>query len=257
MAVADESLNDLLGGDDNSPDTTQKRSMPQDGKSCAKRTCLRHYDQVQHQALNAMGHSGIRTCSLESLWAMMEKGHKGAVHCSNPCFKELYRQTIGLSQMCETLQVALEQLVNSKEAEAIFEKTFFAKIKAEALSLLSHVRCLNVGPRASSQGNVTYARAAQERGDPAVVEVSAKAVYVFLNKEGSLLRALLCFLGGGGSYYVASVAEKSARAWLSVRSLDEEAFKAVAMARDQPGSSASSSKMDSRDDITILTGWEV
>ena len=106
---------------------------------------------------------------------------------------------------------------------------------AEADALLPAVKILNVGPRSNSDSASASSVAHYATGPaaPSELEVTgaARKNYNFLNKNDSKLRALLLFLSAGGLWYNAAVFEKSLRAWVAAKAVNEDVFVQVAVAR--------------------------
>ena len=201
------SLGSLLSGDSNDPSTPKPRRglSSMSSEPVAKRVCLRHYDLIQHQCLNSMGRSGVQDCSLEHLWGAMMAGHKGAEHCSNLCFSEPYRHNVGLSQLCDTVAVAITQFRDSPEATAIFKGDILEAARQEGAELLPHLQVLDCGrrspqARASGASVAYYALQPTPAAGDVAIRDAAKALYAWLTKPKSVLRAMLAFLSGGGAY---------------------------------------------------------
>ena len=204
------------------------------GQPRAKRICLRHYDQIPHQVLNTMGASGVEHVPLSKLWATMVAGNAVATHLSNLCFEDDERKNIGMSQVMEVLDKALERY-KTPEARAVINEGLYASALSELNDLHPSVKILNCGQRNSRSSNVVssvthYAVSANDHGVGAI-ENAARVVYAWLNKSDSKLRAVLLFLSGGGLWYNASVFDKSMRAWCNGKAITEAQFLTVARAR--------------------------
>ena len=66
---------------------------------------------------------------------------------------------------------------------------------------------------ADTTGRIAYGLSTEHK-EQAPVQAAAKALYVWLELDNSELRSVLAFLSAGGLFYVASVHEKSHRAYL-------------------------------------------
>jgi len=222
------------------------------GQPSAKRACLRHYDQIPHQVFNTMGASGVERVPLAKLWATMKGGNNVAMHLSNLCFEDVERQNIGMSQVMEVLDKALDRF-KQPEARAVINQTLYTDALKELEALQPSVNILNCGPRSGRKSSdvasaVTHYVGATSDHNPEDVIAAAKKVFALLNEPNSKLRALLLFLSGGGLWYSSSVFEKSMRAWCSGKGLTEEEFIKVARARTFVPPSD-----DARDSMAVLT----
>ena len=211
------SLASLLGGKRDSGCGGQSGPMTGQAEPMKKRTCLRQYDLLPAQVLNTMGQSGIESVRLEKLWDVMASGNRACVAFSNLSMKEKERQNVGLSQACEAMLVAIARFRDSPESEMVVKPDLLSKANTEADLLLPHLKVLNMGKHSSGSSNsiksVAYLPSSAAI-DVEKVKESAAFLYDWLQKA-SVLRSLLAYLSGAGSYYVAQCHEKSLRAYVA------------------------------------------
>ena len=202
-----------------------------------KRVCLRHYDLVPAQMLNAMGASGIEKAPMKTLWETMLKGNKATAYFSEYCSEDADRQAIALSRFCEVMVAAIRRLQDPLSNKVIQEKVY-AEASKEASELLPYLLKLNRGRSGGSAPStirgLAYASSGADAVDPTEVRLAAEHVYDWLKKDKSMLRSIVAFLSGSGLYYVAQCHEKSSRAFLECYGLSKDQF--VAMAAVAPAS---------------------
>jgi hypothetical protein len=142
----------------------------------------------------------------------------------------LWRVGVGASQTAESLLAAIAELRRPIMKQLII-KVAYEKALAAAAALEPHLKILNAGkgsetgpPERAGFGSLRSAAAAAPeaaRPSQSQVETAAAALYDFLVAEQNPLRAVLALLSGGGSFYAAAVAEKTARAAREARAGDE------------------------------------
>ena len=225
----------LLNNEERPETPSGSTSARGDGAPPAKRTCLRHYDQVSKQVFNAMGSSGVETYPLKKLYDFMKAGNKGVKHFSNLCYDEPKRQRIGMSQTCEVLEATLERFIGG-ELHLILKEDIFKRARAEATALLPYIKTLNTGPlpdasSRSASSVAFYGNNQRTRPIPnaAVTQEAAGKLFDFLSDERSILRGLLKVLSSGGIWYNAAVWEKAMRAWRQEMGITRTGFQTLAV----------------------------
>ena len=220
----------LLANSEGSEGPSGSTSGRDGGPPAAKRTCLRHYDQVSKQVLNAMGASGVETAPLKKLYEVMASGNKGVKCFSNLCYEDPKRQRIGVSQTCEVLEAAIERLLTD-DLKHVLKDNVYELAVAEAKELLPHVKTLNTGPlpdaqSASASSIAFYGSNKRSRPIPAPADSKAAAgkLYEFLINTKSMLRAVLQVLSSGGLWYNGATWDKAMRAWLQVKGVSKTDF---------------------------------
>ena len=183
-----------------------------------KRTKLKPYDLLPGQVLNPMGVSGVETIPLNKLANVQKKGNKAAPHFSELCDLDPNRKAIAMSRISEVnLKTALKlqlpvyrnninaTLYNAAMAEFKVLKPTFDMLMGKDIS----------GPDADDTvSSVIYASAGEYK-DPAAVDEAAAKLHAWLQQKQSKWRSLVSLLSGGGIFYVASVHEKSHRAYIA------------------------------------------
>jgi hypothetical protein len=210
---------------------TTKR--PSEGDLSEKRKLLRRYDHLAAQALNPFGVSELEKATLSQLWELIRNGNKTTRYFAEWADESPYRKGIAVSRLAEVLQTAIQVLKDGKFAQ-LLNKEVLDKATKEAADLSPHLTVLNGGKSSQTAQKVTMstlglrnvpARAQEE------VEISAKVLYEWLQKDQSTLRGLLSFLAQGGVFYAASVAEKGARSYVKCAKETKEDFISAAVAR--------------------------
>ena len=233
--------NDSAGGAglfDGSP--SPKRGAPAGGDG-ERRTKLRRYATVAAQALNPYGVSSVEHASCADLWGVCTEGHKAAHFLTELAATDAtggdMRAGIGISKTAQVLVAAIETLKLDVNKKWIAEEPY-AKAIAEADELLPHLNVLNCGTSGigerRSKGFASMGGGRNDRApasDAAATGAAAAALHKWLAKDRTPLRGMLGLLSGGGVFYAAAVAEKTARAWLHCKPASEEQAVRAAQAR--------------------------
>jgi hypothetical protein len=191
-----------------------------------RRTKLRRWDHVAAQALNPQGVSDIDKAGLMVLWSAVSKGNKAVAFFTNPAATQEtggeYRVGVGISQTAQALLAAIGELRKPLYAQLLRDEPLKKALKV-ADALEPQLKILDAG-KGSETGGAERAGFAALRGaaggapGPAPtqpqVDAAATALYQFLVAERNDLRGVLSLMSGGGSFYNAAVAEKTARAWV-------------------------------------------
>jgi hypothetical protein len=199
-----------------------------------KRNMIKNVDHAANQCLEPFGVSVIDDVDLGDLWKVVSKGSKWAHYHSNlgatdtncPPSGGAYRVGIGISQYCECMVNVVTELKGRPEfAKLLKEKAYNAAV-AEGDEMMPHFQRVNAGksPWKGSQeptfGNLKKRKASEVASGsapagavtPEELLESCGKVWTFLSKE-SPLRQVCVFLGAGGLFYGAQVADKVTRAW--------------------------------------------
>jgi hypothetical protein len=203
-----------------------------DGAPAAKRKCLRHYDLVPSQLLNAMGVSGIDSIPLDKLWQSMGVGNKQCAFFSEYCDDDESRHAIAMSRYAQVMVMAINKLKEQLSAQVIAKEVYTAAMK-EAEQLLPSFMALDRStlPHVSSgkvetMRNVAYysGSSSSKAMDTRSVTLAANTVYEWLHNQNSMLRAVVAFLSTGGLFYVAHCHDKATRAFVKHSPCDKEGF---------------------------------
>ncbi len=233
-------------------------------KAGERRTKLRRWDHVATQALNPVGASPVKDCSLKELWDKTKAGGKATMFFSNLAAGAdsggLWRVGVGASQTAESLLAAIAELRRPIMKQLII-KVAYEKALAAAAALEPHLKILNAGkgsetgpPERAGFGSLRSAAAAAPeaaRPSQSQVETAAAALYDFLVAEQNPLRAVLALLSGGGSFYAAAVAEKTARAWVKHAPATREDAQRAAVARAFGGAGQQDAQVEPGPDDTV------
>ena len=122
----------------------QKRSMESTEADGAKpkRSCLRHYDLMTSQVINAMGRSGISKGNSKTIWELCGKGNAGCLYLSELCDKDPQRRNRWLSRAAEVLCKAIDRLTTSVKVGHVLKLAILASGKKEADELKPHLNNL-------------------------------------------------------------------------------------------------------------------
>ena len=234
-AMSDTGFAALLNNEERPETPTGSTSARGDGAPPAKRTCLRHYDQVPKQVFNSMGASGAESIPLKRFYEVMKAGNKGVKHFSNLCYDEPKRQRIGMSQTCEVLEATLERFIQG-DAKHIMQEHIYKRAADEAKALLPFVKTLNTGPLPDASSHSAssvafYGNSQRSRPMPAaaVSQEAAGKLFDFLSDEKSMLRGVLKVLSSGGLWYNAAIWDKAMRAWRQQKGISRADFQRLAV----------------------------
>ena len=158
-----------------------------------KRVCLRHYDLVPAQMLNAMGASGIEKAPMKTLWETMMKGNKATAYFSEYCSEDADRQAIALSRFCEVMVAAIRRLQDPLSNKVIQEKVY-AEASKEASELLPYLLKLNRGRSGGSAPStirgLAYASSGADAVDPTEVRTAAACIRCADRKSATYTRIM-------------------------------------------------------------------
>ena len=169
------------------------------------------------------------------------KGHEHCARFTEYAIDDPNYQGFALARSMKSLHLAISAAIGT-EAQDLLDAKVFAAIKQEADPLLPHIHTLCGGQMKKEQTKLNAFKA------PAIEEKAAKqaatAVYQWLNKPDSPLRAALKFLSKGGVFYSGFANEKTTRAWLSCTSVTEESFIELCKVRLCSGTSVEQNTFD-------------
>ena len=204
-----------------------------------KRIKLKNIDLVPSQVLNPSGVSDIDGMSLQDLWAATAKGNKWCEFHSELASQDNYRMGIGLSRFAEAVLAGIEKL-SDPNVKAALKEDVWEKASEEAERMTPFLKALNAG-KGSQQDNQREdagfaamrkrAKLSQPAHTEDAIRAAAIAVHAWLAADQSPLRAVLHILGAGGAFYVATVNEKVARAFVRARPATAATVAAAAVAR--------------------------
>jgi hypothetical protein len=199
----------------------------------AKKSKNDHYvspgNALSRQMLEPYGENELDAISLAHLWKKASAGHE---HC--PRFTEyaisndLNYQGLALAKSMKNLAVAIKYSI-APDMKELWDPAVYESFKEEAIELLPHLIVLSGGQMRKDDKKLNaYRVAAIDRGD---AEKSAKAVFVWLSKPKSHLRAILKMLARGGAFYTAFANEKLTRAYIAGENVDEKRWVALCVHR--------------------------
>lgn len=197
---------------------------------------LAKWNSVAARALKPTGVSDLHAASLKDLWEWAKKGDKNCPYFTELAADEsqggLYRQGVGLSKVAEVVAAAIKELEKEHYGKFI-DKTLYQAIMAEATQLKPILAVLD---GKSQESYVQAAGSMSRRRRVAAVsheqaDAAAKGFRNWLALPQSKLRAAFAVLSGGGVFWAAQAAEKSARAWKDHAPVDEDHMVSVARAR--------------------------
>ena len=232
---------------------------PVKGQEREKRIKLKNCDHVAAKALDPFGVSVIEDIALDALAEIAEKGDKFTKFFSE-YFADNdsggnYRKGIALSRFMGVCTEALNQLKTNQNLGRCLNANVLAKAVAEGDRLAPHFLVLNAGKgrqqggdeRQEIFGNVKRRKLDGTTGAPSTeqqIKASAKAIHEWiLLGERSNFRMLLNFLSVGGVFYSFQAADKTSRAWVQTKHVDQSQMEAIALARHQEAAPAQSSRV--------------
>ena len=219
-----------------SPTATQAGSVAPQGR----REKLYWYDSVASQMLNPYGESAFTEQSTEVVWRAAAQGSKRVAFHTELAAADPWRQGVGISRSAEALLAAIRTLETDNVKKLLKEEHLTAALE-EAAGLKPMLERLNQGK--GSQGEAkqpTMSQLKKRRVEPesdrapvskADMEAAAQAVHKWFQKERSPLRAILAILAGNGTFFAGHVADKTCRAAIQHKPLNEAAWAAAAVAR--------------------------
>ena len=191
----------------------EKKDEPQ-----AKRARLKPYDLLPIHMLNAMGESGVQTIALKHLAEVPSKGNKAVAYFTELCDESPSRKHIAISRLCEVQLRAGEKMLSQPFFKKYLDKKLYNEAMAEFEKLKPAFKSL-VGKDVwtadgeLSVSSIIYAGTSVIKGKDEVNK-AAFTVYEWLQKA-SKWRQLQVLLSSGGLFYVASVHERSHRAYIA------------------------------------------
>ena len=208
----------------------------------ARRVKLYWYDAVAAQVLNPYGETNFTEQSTETVWRAASKGSKKVAFHTELASDEEWRQGVGISRSAEALLSAIKILGSEDMKKLIKDEPLNAAL-AEAAELKPHLENLHRG-KGSQEGaqQPTLAQLKKRKVDQepatapctdAEVQASAIVVHKWLKKEVTPLRAMLAFMAGNGAFFAGHVAEKTCRAAVQHKPLDQAAWAAAAVKRNK------------------------
>ena len=186
----------------------------------ARNTQLHAWELPPGQLLNPMGKSGVGAISVEQLWTVLGKGGDKTEYFSNLHSQKPERRLVGISQMCEVMELACKHILEDKALACIVNATLLAEIQAEAQRLRPTFAGLNQkGMRrgdVSKAKNIAYYQQDVSRPSADVLKEHAAALHKFLTDTSSKLRMFITAMSCGGIFYVAQCHEKTGRGFVQV-----------------------------------------
>ena len=219
------------------------------------RTQLTAIDTVASQVFNPWGASVFEKMNLSEVWQASSKGNKWTKYFTEFAAEEgptrEFKRGVAISRLAEIILEAIHKIQTS-EIKDVIKPELLSKVNAEANALKPALIILNAGKGShkAADAPVSFASAKKRHRDGAPVvknhshediEGSAKAVYAWLKKEASPLRAVLHILSGAGVYYAANVQEKVARSWIETNAISESDVVRAVLARQAASSSSAAS----------------
>ena len=184
----------------------------------ARNTQLRGWELPPAQLLNPMGKSGVGAISVEHLWNVLGKGGERTEYFSNLHSQKPERRLIGISQMCEVMELACKHIIEDKTLACIVNAKLLTEIQAEAQRMLPTFTALNQkGMRrgdVSKAKNIAYYQQDGSRPGAVALHDHAGALHKFLTDPKSKLRMFIAALSSGGIFFVAQCHEKNARGFV-------------------------------------------
>ena len=184
--------------------------MEKKAEPAAKRAKLKPYDLLPSQVLNAMGESGIQTTSLKQLADVQARGNKAAAYFTELCDENLGRKHVAVSRLSEVQLQTGEKILKTNYYKKYIDSKLYDPAMREFEELRPSFKTLlgkDVWTADSGQSlsSIIYSGAG----------AAAKKVYDWLQKKESKWRQLQVLLSSGGLFYVASVHERSHRAYIA------------------------------------------
>ena len=223
-----------------------------------RRNKLFPWDTVAAQTFNPYWVSMLEQMSLKDTWAAASTGSKKAeFHTELAAVNDPYRVGVGVSRKAQTVKAAIVKLKSDANYKSLIVPALFTKAMAVADALLPALEALDGGKFsvASSERTVGFAGQRKKQPDakkpPSMPEVAAAATkfHAWLSKDQCPLRGLLACLSGGGVFFAAHAADKTARSAIAHKPIPEDVFVHVAQERlvkqseqDPEASKANSSK---------------
>ena len=198
---------------------------------------------LSRQMLEPYGENELGSISLEQLWKKACAGHE---HC--PRFTEYAilndqnYQGLALAKSMKNLALGVKYAI-AEDVRELWDAKVYEAFEAEATELLPHLNVLSGGQMRKADKKLNAYRVATiDRGE---AEKSAKAVYAWLQKPRSHLRAILKMLAKGGAFYTAFANEKLTRAYIAGENVTEQQWMVLCVHRLCPP------EMSGSDDGTV------
>ena len=183
-----------------------------------RNTMLRGWELPPAQLLNPMGKSGVGAITVEHLWNVLGKGGDKTEFFSNLHSEKPERRLVGISQLCEVMEVVCKHIIEDKALDFIVKPDLWKEVKAEAERLLPTFTGLNQkGMRrgdVSKAKNIAYYQQDVSRPSSRVLTDHAGALHKFLTDTSSKLRMFIAAMSSGGIFFVAQCHEKTARGFV-------------------------------------------
>ena len=185
-----------------------------------RRCSLSPADLLPAQLLNPMGASLIEDWSLPGLYEIMRHGSRDVAFFSEFCSPGDEWRGLAISRLARVMVLAIKRIRTCPPLRRIIKSEYLGHIDREAVSLYPHFVVLD-GPAGSAAV-----------GDVSLDDVSraARAVYDWLSRPQSRLRASLALLSAGGLFYAAQCQERGARAAITHAPIPACEFKEAAVA---------------------------
>ena len=193
--------------------------------------------------LEPYGENELDSISLAQLWKKACAGHE---HC--PRFTEYAilndpnYQGLALAKSMKNLALGVKYII-AEDVRELWDAKVYESFKAEAMELLPHLKVLSGGQMRKDDKKLNAHRVAPI--DKAEAETAAKAVFVWLRKPRSNLRAILKMLAKGGAFYTAFANEKLTRAYIACKNVTEQQWMVLCVHRLCPP------EMSGSDDGTV------
>ena len=185
----------------------------------AKRAKLKPYDLLPSQVLNAMGESGIQTTSLKQLADVQARGNKAAAYFTELCDENLGRKHIAVSRLSDVQLQTGEKILKTNYYKKYIDSKLYDPAMREFEELRPSFKTLLgkdvwTADGGQSVSSIIYSGISETK-NKTEVNAAAKRVYDWLQKKESKWRQLQVLLSSGGLFYVASVHERSHRAYIA------------------------------------------
>ena len=209
-------------------------SAQQPPQKKARNTMLRGWELPPSQLLNPMGKSGVGVISVEHLWNTLGKGGDRSEFFSNLHSPKPERRLIGISQLCEVMELTCKHVLEDKALACIVKEELLKDIRAEAEQLLPTFAVLNQkGMRkgdVSNAKNIAYYQQDASRPSAEDLKSHAAVLHAFLIDTRSKLRMFIAAMSSGGIFFVAQCHEKTGRGFAQVGGGDLAAMKDAVVA---------------------------
>ena len=198
---------------------TLEAGLDKKEESPTKRAKLKPYDLLPSQVLNSMGESGIGTTSLKQLADVQARGNKAAAYFTELCDETLARKHVAVSRLSEVQLQTGEKLLKTPYYKKYIDAKLYDPAMKEFEELKPSFKTLLGKDVWTSDGKLTVSSiiysSTSETKNKTEVNAAAKKVYDWLQKKESKWRQLQVLLSSGGIFFVASVHERSHRAYLA------------------------------------------